>query len=83
MVSVQDGTVCKYLHTVGHIFIYNSYKKRESACVCCREFQQKFFGANIPARSTILYLVNDFKTMGSVLDKKIKKKPHIACRKTW
>jgi hypothetical protein len=66
-------TVCKY--TIDqHSFFYNSHVKSNSAHVCRREFQQKFPGAHIPAWSTIHYLVNKFKTKGSVLDKKIKKK---------
>jgi hypothetical protein len=37
-----------------------------------RELKKKF-----PARSTIHYLVNKFKTTGSVLDKKIKRRHHV------
>jgi hypothetical protein len=51
--------------------------KSNSACVCNREFQQKFPGVDILARSTIHYLVNKFKTLGSVLDKKMKKRHHL------
>jgi hypothetical protein len=46
-------------------------------CSHNREFQQKFPGVDIPARSTICYLDNKFKTMGLVLDKKIKRRHHL------
>jgi hypothetical protein len=40
--------VCKY--TVQQcIVIYDSYARSDSSCVCHREFQQTFSGANIPA----------------------------------
>jgi hypothetical protein len=38
---------------------------------------KKYPGVDIPARSTIHYLVNKFKTTGSVLDKKIKRRHHV------
>jgi hypothetical protein len=67
-----------YINTVEHcVFIYDGYVKSDSAHVCQREFQQKFSGVDIPARSTIHCLVNKFKTMGLVLDKKIDRKCHI------
>jgi hypothetical protein len=70
-VSVQDGTVNTYM-AEQRIFIYEIYVKSNSVHVCHREFKQKFPGVDIPARSTIRYLVNKYKTTGSVLDKKIK-----------
>jgi hypothetical protein len=45
--------------------------------VCCREFRQKFAGADISSRSTIHYFINKFKATGSVLDKKMERRPHI------
>jgi hypothetical protein len=50
--------------------------KSDSVRVYRREFQQKFPGVDIPARSTIHNLVNKFKTTGSLLDKKIKRRHH-------
>jgi hypothetical protein len=70
-VSVQKSAVEQC------IFIYNSYVKNDSACVCCTEFQQKFCGDDMPAKSTIHYLVNKLKTKGSLLDKEIKRRHHI------
>jgi hypothetical protein len=58
------------------IFIYDSYEKSNSDHAFCREFQQKFPCVDIPARSTIHYLVNKFKFINSVLDKKIKIRCH-------
>jgi hypothetical protein len=66
--SVQDGTVCNYT-TEQCILIYDSYVKSNSAYVCCREFQQKYPGVDIPARCTIHYLVNKFNITDSLLDK--------------
>jgi hypothetical protein len=60
-----------------HIFIYNSYIQSDSACVCCRKFQQKFPGVDIPATSTIHHFIDKLKTVSLVLDKKIKRRCHI------
>jgi hypothetical protein len=72
--DVQD--VRKYT-VAQRIFIYNSYVKCFSARVCRREFEQKFPGGDVPVIFTIHYLVNKFKTTGSVLDKKIKRRRHV------
>jgi hypothetical protein len=76
LVSFQDGTVHKY--TVEQCsFICDSYIGSNSAHVYQIEFQQKIPGADIPAGSTIHCLINKFKIMGLVLDRKINRKCHI------
>jgi hypothetical protein len=56
------------------IFIHDSYMKNDSARVRRSEFQQVSRGVDIPAWSTVHYLVNKFKTTVSIPDKKIRRR---------
>jgi hypothetical protein len=58
------GCEVKTTATEECIFICDSYVKCDSAHICCREFQHKFPGVDISARSAIHYLVNKLKTAG-------------------
>jgi hypothetical protein len=60
------------MYTAGECTFSHSHVEYDSGHVCCREFQQKFPGDDIPARSAIHHFANKFKTMGPVLDNKTK-----------
>jgi hypothetical protein len=53
-----------------HIFLYDSYVKKKSYKSCKRRFSHRYPGVRIPASSTILRLVKNVRSAGSLLDKK-------------
>ena len=51
-------------------FRYNSYVITSSCREVVRQFQANYPGVRVPSREAVCLLVNKFREMGSILDKK-------------
>ena len=52
------------------IFMYDSYVVTSSCREVLRRFQANYPGVRVPSRDAVRLLVNKFREMGSILDKK-------------
>ncbi|KAJ4433388.1 hypothetical protein ANN_15647 [Periplaneta americana] len=61
----------------GHLVSRPATLTNKSPALCRREFQERFPGVDPPERTTVHKIVNKFKTTGSVLDKKRRRRRHV------
>lgn len=79
LAEAECGLVFKMVHM--YRVEQRSSSTSDSAYVCHSKFKQKLPGTDIPAKSTIHYVVNKFKTTALIMDKN-KKTPCTDWRKT-
>ena len=60
-----------------HIFMYDSYVRTESCREVTRLFRDRFPDIRSPHRDTVRTLINRFREMGSVLDRKPQRTRHV------